>query len=46
MNIQEKIGQVVKGLRQESHLAQEQLSGQCGIDQHYLSNIESGRQQL
>lgn len=46
MNIQEKIGQVVKRLRQESHLTQEQLSGQCGIDQHYLSNIESGQRNV
>lgn len=46
MNIQEKIGQVVKRLRQECHLTQEQLSGQCGIDQHYLSNIESGQRNV
>ncbi len=46
MNTQEKIGQVVKRLRQESHLSQEQLSSQCGIDQHYLSNIESGQRNV
>lgn len=46
MNIQEKIGQVVKRLRQECHLTQEQLSGQCGMDQHYLSNIESGQRNV
>ena len=46
MNIQEKIGQVVKRLRQVSHLTQEQLSGQCGMDQHYLSNIESGQRNV
>ena len=46
MNTQEKIGQVVKRLRQERHLSQEQLSSQCGIDQHYLSNIESGQRNV
>jgi len=46
MNTQEKIGQIVKRLRQERHLSQEQLSSQCGIDQHYISNIESGQRNV
>ncbi len=42
MNTYEKIGQLIKLLRAEHHLSQEQLSDQCNIDQHYISNIEHG----
>lgn len=42
MTTQEKIGLVIKQLRTNQHLSQEQLSNQCGVDQHYISNIECG----
>lgn len=46
MSTQEKIGQVIKGLRIKKGLSQEQMSVLCGIDQHYISNIESGQRNL
>lgn len=46
MNTIEKIGQVIKLLRAEHGLSQEQLSSQCGIDQHYISNIERGQRNV
>ena len=46
MTTQEKIGLVIKRLRINHHLSQEQLSCQSGIDQHYLSNIECGQRSV
>ena len=43
MNTQERIGLVIKSLRVRQGLSQEQLGLQCGLDQHYLSNLENGR---
>ena len=41
-----KIGILVKRLRQNRGLSQEQLSHLCNVDQHYLSNIENGQRNL
>lgn len=38
-----KIGILIKRLRQNRGLSQEQLSHFCNVDQHYLSNIENGQ---
>ena len=46
MNTPEKIGLVIKQLRTARHLSQEQLSNQCGIDQHYISNLECGKRSV
>ena len=46
MTTQERIGLVIKQLRANQHLSQEQLSNQCGIDQHYISNIECGQRSV
>ena len=46
MNTPEKIGLVIKQLRTARHLSQEQLSCQCGIDQHYISNLECGKRSV
>lgn len=46
MNTLEKIGQLTKRLRCARGLSQEQFCIQCGIDQHYISNIENGQRNL
>lgn len=46
MNTLEKIGQLIKLLRVGRGLSQEQFCNQCGIDQHYISNIENGQRNL
>ena len=43
MQTYKKMGQVIRYLRSDRGLTQEQFSDQCGIDQHYLSNIERGQ---
>lgn len=42
MKTYERIGQAIKRLRADRNLTQEQLSDLCGVDQHYISNIECG----
>lgn len=46
MSTLEKIGVAIKTLRNNRGLSQEQFCTQCGIDQHYLSNIENGQRNL
>ena len=46
MNTLEKIGKFIKALRTKKGLSQEMLCSQCGIDQHYISNIEKGYRNL
>ena len=46
MNTLEKIGKFIKALRTKKGLSQEKLCSQCGIDQHYISNIENGYRNL
>lgn len=46
MTTQEKIGFVIKALRTRRGLSQEQFCAQCGIDQHYVSNIENGQRNI
>ena len=46
MNTLEKIGLLIKSLRVGRGLSQEQFCNQCGIDQHYISNIENGQRNL
>ena len=46
MNTLEKIGLITKRLRVSRGLSQEQFCIQCGIDQHYISNIENGQRNL
>lgn len=46
MNTYERIGQAIKRLRSERGLTQEQFSDQCGVDQHYISNIERGKRNV
>ena len=46
MNTYERIGQAIKRLRSNRGLTQEQFSDQCGVDQHYISNIERGKRSV
>ena len=46
MNTLEKIGLITKRHRVSRDLSQEQFCNQCGIDQHYISNIENGQRNL
>lgn len=46
MDTLQKIGQVIKNLRQAHGLSQEKFCTECGIDQHYISNIENGQRNL
>ena len=46
MNTLEKIGLITKRHRVSRGLSQEQFCNQCGIDQHYISNIENGQRNL
>lgn len=46
MNTLQKIGKVTKNMRVARGLSQEQFCSQCGIDQHYISNIENGQRNI
>lgn len=46
MNTLQRIGQVTKNMRVARGLSQEQFCAQCGIDQHYISNIENGQRNI
>ena len=46
MNTLQKIGNVTKNMRNARGLSQEQFCNLCGIDQHYISNIENGQRNL
>lgn len=46
MNTLQKIGKVTKNMRVARGLSQEQFCNQCGIDQHYISNIENGQRNV
>jgi transcriptional regulator with XRE-family HTH domain len=39
----EAFGQVVRSLREEEGLSQEELGWQCGLDRTYISGIERGK---
>ena len=46
MNTLQRIGKVTKNMRVARGLSQEQFCAQCGIDQHYISNIENGQHNI
>ena len=43
MNVQEQVGLAIQRFRRSKHLSQDELAHRSGIDQAYLSRIESGR---
>lgn len=46
MELKEKIGQRIKGLRVEKNLKQEELAWQSNIDRTYLNHIETGKRNI
>lgn len=46
MTTMQRLGNVIKNMRTARGLSQEQLALECGIDQHYLSNIENGQRNV
>jgi len=46
MDLKEKIGQRIKGLRVEKNLKQEELAWQSNIDRTYLNHIERGKRNI
>jgi len=43
MNVQEQVGLAVQSLRRARGLSQDELAHRAGIDQAYLSRIETGQ---
>ena len=46
MNIQAKIGQRIKNLREEKNLTQLQLAMKIGMDRTFITHVEQGRRNL
>lgn len=46
MNLKEKIGQRIKGLREEKNLKQEELAWQSNLDRTYLNHVETGKRNI
>ncbi len=46
MDLKEKIGQRIKGLRVEKNLKQEELAWQSNIDRTYLNHVETGKRNI
>lgn len=42
----QKISHVIKNMRLARGLSQEMFCAECGVDQHYISNIENGQRNL
>ena len=46
MDLKEKIGQRIKGLREEKNLKQEELAWQSNLDRAYLNHVETGKRNI
>ena len=46
MDLKEKIGQRIKGLREEKSLKQEDLAWQSNLDRTYLNHVETGKRNI
>jgi len=46
MDLKEKIGQRIKGLREEKNLKQEELAWQSNLDRTYLNHVETGKRNM
>lgn len=46
MDLKEKIGQRIKGLREEKSLKQEELAWQSNLDRTYLNHVETGKRNI
>ncbi|KAF0237521.1 MAG: putative transcriptional [Prolixibacteraceae bacterium] len=46
MDLKRKIGQRIKGLREEKNLKQEELAWQSNLDRTYLNHVETGKRNI
>jgi transcriptional regulator with XRE-family HTH domain len=46
MNIQEKIGNRIRELRQQKRLSQEALANIAEVDRTYMTSVENGRRNI
>lgn len=46
MDLKEKIGQRIRGLREEKNLKQEELAWQSNLDRTYLNHVETGKRNI
>ncbi len=46
MDLKEKIGKRIKGLREEKNLKQEELAWQSNLDRTYLNHVETGKRNI
>jgi len=46
MDLKEKIGKRIKGLREEKKLKQEELAWQSNVDRTYLNHVETGKRNI
>jgi len=45
-DLKKQIGNRVRELRKEKNISQEKFATRCGIDRHYMSDIECGKRNL
>ena len=46
MDLKEKIGKRIKGLREAKNLKQEELAWQSNLDRTYLNHVETGKRNI
>ena len=46
MNLQERIGKRIQGLRKEKNLKQEDLAWQSNLDRSYMNHVENGKRNI
>ena len=46
MDIKDKVGQRIKGLRHELGISQEALGNKAGVDRTYVTDVENGRRNV
>lgn len=46
MRIETRFGQRVRMYRKQRHLTQDQLANKCGLNQNYVSDIETGKRNV
>ena len=46
MDLKEKIGQRIRGLREAKNLKQEDLAWQSNLDRTYLNHVETGKRNI
>lgn len=46
MDLKEKVGRRIKGLREERNLKQEDLAWQSNLDRTYMNHVETGKRNI